>query len=78
MEELNSSVTEGVVHGIREMRGYSWIQSDAAINSGNSGGPLIDNKGSVIGIATLSYGGEGLNLFVPITNALEFVGLCLE
>lgn len=77
-EKLKGSVTEGIVHGIREMRGYNWIQSDAAINSGNSGGPLIDNKGSVIGIATLSYGGEGLNLFVPITNALEFVGLCLE
>ena len=77
-EKLNSSVTEGVIHGTRELGGYSWIQSDVAINPGNSGGPLLDKKGSVIGIATLGYRGEGLNLFVPITNALEFVGLCLE
>ena len=50
------------------------IQTDAAINEGNSGGPLIDSSGHVIGIneqiATESGGNEGLGFAVPIDTAV--------
>jgi S1-C subfamily serine protease len=51
------------------------IQTDAAINSGNSGGPLIDSAGKVIGvntqIITQSGGSQGLGFAVPIATAVD-------
>ncbi len=51
------------------------IQTDAAINSGNSGGPLIDMSGKVIGvntqIITQSGGSQGLGFAVPIATAVD-------
>jgi len=51
------------------------IQTDAAINSGNSGGPLIDSAGRVIGvntqIITQSGGSQGLGFAVPIATAVD-------
>ena len=81
-ERLSGSVTSGIVSGIRQMDGYDWIQSDAAVSPGNSGGPLIDENGSVVGITTAGFqpaGSQvGLNLFIPISDALAFVELRLE
>eukprot|EP00566_Odontella_aurita_P013952 CAMPEP_0113566046 /NCGR_PEP_ID=MMETSP0015_2-20120614/22509_1 /TAXON_ID=2838 /ORGANISM="Odontella" /LENGTH=439 /DNA_ID=CAMNT_0000468299 /DNA_START=154 /DNA_END=1469 /DNA_ORIENTATION=- /assembly_acc=CAM_ASM_000160 len=49
----------------------SFIQTDAPINVGNSGGPLIDMNGRVIGINTLSHPrGEGVSFSVPIDEAI--------
>ncbi len=78
-ESLSSTVTSGIVSGTRILEGYNWIQSDAAISSGNSGGPLLDSNGSVVGISTAGYqigqAQVGLNLFIPIADALAFVSL---
>lgn len=78
-EQMQGSVTSGIVSGTRIMDGHEWIQSDAAISPGNSGGPLINSNGSIVGIATAGYqaGGSqvGLNLFIPISDALAFSGL---
>ena len=78
-EGLRSTVTSGVVSAIRiEPRsGLSFIQSDAAISPGNSGGPLLDENGNVIGIsvAKVRKASEGLNMFIPIDEALEALNL---
>ena len=44
------------------------IQTDAAANPGNSGGPAIDKQGHVVGVL-VSGGGENLNFAVPIVRA---------
>lgn len=81
-EQLSSSVTSGIVSGTRILDGYTWIQSDVAISPGNSGGPLLDKNGSVIGISTAGYqtgqSQVGLNLFIPIADALAFAGLRVQ
>jgi S1-C subfamily serine protease len=58
---LQFSVSEGIVSGIHRTgpNGLdAYIQTDAALNSGNSGGPLINNKGQVIGINNFKVGGS--------------------
>ncbi len=56
-----------------------FIQTDAAINSGNSGGPAFDSKGRVVGIAsrilTHSGGSEGLGFVVAINTAKQLLAL---
>lgn len=77
--KFQSTVTRGIVSASRLYDGFSFIQSDVIINSGNSGGPLLDEKGAVIGIAVSGYdiGGApvGINLFIPIGDALDFLNL---
>ena len=76
------TLTTGVVSALdRELQSpngsiiSNGIQTDAAINSGNSGGPLIDATGSVIGIneqiASQSGGNQGLGFAVPINTAIR-------
>jgi len=68
---FRNSATKGIISGInRSADGeYRFIQTDAAINSGNSGGPLVNSKGEVIGINSIKYVGfgvEGLSFSIPI------------
>jgi len=80
---LAASVTRGIVSALRrELRAgveLGMIQSDAAIQGGNSGGPLLDGSGNVIGIAVEGYGvaqaNAGLNFFVPIDEALSYLNI---
>lgn len=79
-EKLSSTITTGVVSAIRtdERTSLSFIQADAAISPGNSGGPLLDANGNVIGISVLKVvadHAESLNMFIPIGDALEAVNL---
>jgi hypothetical protein len=59
--ELTNSVTKGVVSGIRQGTNGTWIQTDVALNHGNSGGPLLNQMGEVIGVNTLGFSPAGLN-----------------
>ena len=52
---LENTVTRGIISGIRTAGLATFVQTDAAINQGNSGGPLLDRNGRVIGITTLKF-----------------------
>ena len=68
------SVSSGIVSSLRFIRGYEYIQTDAAINSGNSGGPLVNLRGEVIGINSWIFtSGEGLGFAIPVNNIKEFI-----
>ncbi|HEU5170412.1 MAG TPA: trypsin-like peptidase domain-containing protein [Gemmatimonadales bacterium] len=75
---LERTVTRGVVSAVnRSPRGFGLdglIQTDAAISPGNSGGPLLDSRGRVIGINTViiaAPGASGLGFAVPINLARD-------
>lgn len=73
------TVSSGVISADRTIDGLRYIQSDTAISPGSSGGPLLDENGSVIGISEMIYfnGGKpaSLNMFTPIGDAMDFLAL---
>ncbi|MBF0416236.1 MAG: trypsin-like peptidase domain-containing protein [Magnetococcales bacterium] len=80
---LNHSVSKGIVSGKRKVVNIGGVlhkgllQTDAAINRGNSGGPLVDGQGWVIGVNTAIYtttsAFAGVGFAVPINTAREFL-----
>ena len=76
--KFQSTVTRGVVSANRTFQGLGYLQSDANVQPGDSGGPLLDEKGAVVAITESGYsiGGapEGINLFTPVGDALDFLG----
>lgn len=66
-EGLEFSVTRGVVSGLRDVNGIAMIQAAVPIERGNSGGPLVDRFGRVLGITTLkSAVTENLGFAMPV------------
>lgn len=72
--ELSNTVTSGIISSIGRYSGGSnsisnYIQTDAAVNPGNSGGPLVNLRGEIVGInsaiATRSGGFQGVSFAVP-------------
>jgi serine protease Do len=68
---LAGTVTKGILSADRVIDNQHFLQGDVAITFGNSGGPLIDAEGFVIGISTKVIPGTALNFFIPITDALK-------
>jgi len=68
---LEGTVTSGVVSRVT----YDAIQTDAAANPGNSGGPAVNRSGEVVGVL-LAGGAENLNFAVPIQRACVTVRKC--
>ena len=68
-EGLTNSFSSGIISAVdREIDGNTFIQITSPISHGNSGGPLIDEKGNVVGITSASISeGQNLNLAIPIT-----------
>ena len=79
---LDFSVTTGIISGLRYRHNRYWIQTDAAINRGNSGGPLISTEsGDVVGINAMGYSkrsSEGLGFTVPMVYACRVFKLLRE
>ena len=83
--EFRGTMTDGIISAINrdvtvEGRVMTLIQTNAALNSGNSGGPLINQYGQVIGINTMKIGTftdlagvEGLGFAIPSATMIEIV-----
>ena len=78
--DMRNTVTSGIISGTnREIEDdsgtmYTLIQTDAAINAGNSGGALFNDDGKLIGINTLKMSGtgiEGMGFAIPINSTLD-------
>ncbi len=78
-EKLHSTITRGIISGFREENKKILIQSDVNIRPGNSGGPLVDKTGAVVGIAVsglvVNSVAQGINFFIPIDDALKSLGV---
>ncbi len=76
---LQNSLTKGVLSARRVQHGYSFLQSDVSVQRGNSGGPLVDGKARVVGLAQsgvqIQGASTGLNFFVPADEALAFLSI---
>ena len=76
-ESLGQTVTKGIVSGYGEEDGLRVLRSDVAVHRGNSGGPLLDRSGYVVGLSVSGFMlmpdgvGVGLNSFIPIEEALS-------
>lgn len=79
-KKLQDTVTSGIIsaHRYDSKLRQTYIQSDVDIHGGNSGGPMFNNKGEVIGISVLGFinrqsGAQlsGLNWFIPINDAMN-------
>jgi S1-C subfamily serine protease len=77
---LSGTMTRGIISAIRSIRGMDnnpiedAIQTDAAVNPGNSGGPLLNSRGEVIGITTLianngANQSSGIGFAIPVNTA---------
>ncbi len=88
--EFAWSVTKGIIsaldreikiyddEGILEKKMYV-VQTDASVNPGNSGGPLINDRGEVVGIITLKLSDSaGMGFAIPSDGALEIITAIIE
>ena len=72
---LERSLSQGVISATqRSFDGLTYIQTDAAVNPGNSGGPLFNTRGEVVGITNMGILlGEGLNFAIPARYVKDFL-----
>lgn len=84
---LGTTVTDGIVSAVNRTvtdedgNSYTAIQTNAAINSGNSGGALVNSQGQVIGINTLKVSGdgvEGVGFAIPINSTKDIYSQLIE
>lgn len=74
-KSLSYTLTKGIISSkSRTIGRYDYIQIDAAINSGNSGGPLLNARGEVIGVNSMKMAdAEGIGWAIPINAVIGFI-----
>jgi len=76
---LDHTLTDGLVSARRMIEGRAWIQMSVPVSPGNSGGPLFNMRGEVIGVTTAQLGGglfgrgQNLNIAIPVKTLVEHV-----
>jgi len=73
---LEGTVSDGIISAIRDFNGKKYIQITAPVSMGNSGGPLINKKGEVIGVVTAGVPpifGQNLNFALPINYVRDVI-----
>ncbi|MCX7997774.1 MAG: trypsin-like peptidase domain-containing protein [Leptospiraceae bacterium] len=67
------TVTEGIISSTKQiLGGQAYIQTDAAVNPGNSGGPIVNMKGEIIGITTSKFqNADNMGFALPIDRVIE-------
>ena len=76
--ELSFSLTRGIVSGFRTIEGVPLVQTDASVNPGNSGGPLVDKKGRLLAVVDFKITGQvvqGLAFAVTLPAAINALHL---
>ncbi len=72
---LENAVSRGVLSSVTTIEGEEYHQVSISINSGNSGGPVLDNQGKVIGVVTLKASTkEGLAFAIPVRQLIDSLG----
>jgi S1-C subfamily serine protease len=72
---LEGTFSEGIVSSVREVGDDYYIQMTTPISSGSSGGPVLDDRGLVVGLSVATYqNGQNLNFAVPVKYVLELIG----
>lgn len=78
-EDLSATLARGVVSNIRKEGQKTLIQSDVNVLSGNSGGPLVNGNGEVVGITVsgiqVNKATQGINFFIPVKDALDSMNI---
>lgn len=78
-EDLSATLARGIVSNIRKEGQKTLIQSDVNALSGNSGGPLVNSNGEVVGITVsgiqINKAPQGINFFIPIKDALDSMNI---
>jgi serine protease Do len=71
---LDFTVSRGIISNRQRVRsGITLVQTDVAMNPGNSGGPIVNERGEVIGVANLIIaGGQGLGFAIALQHVFSF------
>lgn len=79
--ELGQTLTKGIISGVRDHEGDTYLQSDVSVNPGSSGGALVNEKGYFVGVVSskiMGYANEGISFSMPAHLVDDRLGVQYE